>query len=44
MDRESNNRTIGILYRQRQILKGKEVSEVRGKEGISLGICRVYTL
>ena len=30
----------GILYRQRRILKGKKVSEMRGKEGISLGTCR----
>jgi len=33
VDRESNNRIIGILYRQRQILKGKGEVYIRGRKG-----------
>jgi len=33
VDRESNDRIIGILYRQRRILKGKGGVCVRGRKG-----------
>jgi len=33
MDRESNDRIIGILYRQRRILKGKGGVCIRGRKG-----------
>ena len=33
MDRESNNRIIGILYRQRRILKGKGGVCMQGRKG-----------
>ena len=38
MDRESNDRTIGYIVGRDESLREKEVSKVRGKEGVSLGI------
>ena len=39
MDREFNDGTIGCIVRTDESLREKEESEVRGKEGVSLGTC-----
>ena len=39
VDREFNNRTIGYIVYIDKSLREKEESEVRGKEGVSLGMC-----
>jgi hypothetical protein len=44
MDRKSNNRTIGYIIQVDKSLREKEESEVRGKEGVSLGTYSARTL
>ena len=44
MDRELNNGTIGYIVCRDESLREKEVSEVRGKEGGSLGTCSARAL
>ena len=39
MDRELNDGTIGYIVYTDKSLREKEESEVRGKEGVSLGTC-----
>ena len=39
MDKELNDGTIGYIVYIDKSLREKEESEVRGKEGISLGTC-----
>ena len=44
MDRELNDGTIGYIVRADESLREKEESEVRGKEGFSLGTCSICAL
>ena len=49
MDRELNDGTIGYIVYTDESLREKEESEVRGKEGFSLGTCsarasQLYTI
>ena len=43
MDRELNNGIIGYIIYTDESLREKEESEVRDKEGLSLGTCSAYT-